>query len=374
MLIFLTLLSLSGWLYLGFAHGRFWDPPFDNAAPEPTNWPTVDIVVPARDEADILPRTLPSLLTQDYPGSFRVVLVNDHSTDGTAAIARATAFRQQRAGILTVIDAPNLPEGWSGKVAAMQAGLTHSQASFVLFTDADILHPPQSLRRLVARAEADQLDLTSLMVKLHCNTWAEKLMVPAFVFFFAMLYPFSRANNPQSKIAAAAGGVMLVRREVLNEAGGLEKIKGALIDDCSLAGLIKTCSGRIRLTLTHDVHSLRIYKNIGEIHNMIARTAYTQLQHSPLWLGLCLAGLYLLFLHPFVALATGGITATLLGLAVFYEAFVLYRPTIRFYGRSLPWAASLPLAAIFYMVATIASAIRYHKGQGGQWKNRIHNA
>jgi hopene-associated glycosyltransferase HpnB len=271
---------------------------------------------------------------------------------------------------LTVIDTPDLPEGWTGKVAAMQAGVQQSKAPFILFTDADIVHHPNSLQHLVAKAEHSQLDLTSLMVKLYCESWAERLMIPAFVFFFAMLYPFRRANNPRSRVAAAAGGVMLVRRVVLDEAGGLQKIKNALIDDCSLAALIKKCSNRIYLGLTHDVHSIRPYHTMDDIHDMIARTAYTQLHYSPLYLLGCLLGLSLLFIVPVWAILSLKTSAMMLGLIIWYEIFVLYRPTIRFYGRSLAWAASLPLAALFYMLATIDSALRYYRGKGGNWKGR----
>ncbi|MDX9690139.1 MAG: glycosyltransferase [Alphaproteobacteria bacterium] len=370
MLTVLAFLSLLGWLYLGFYHGDFWRPLVMEEDSWSGPWPNIDIVVPARNEEDVIGATLSSLLTQNYPGYFRVILVNDHSTDTTRKVAEETAIKLGQSARLTIVDAPDLPKEWSGKVAAMQAGVRQSSSPFILFTDADIVHHPKSLEHLVAKAELNQLDLTSLMVKLYCESWAEKLMIPAFVFFFAMLYPFRRANDPRSRVAAAAGGVMLVRRVVLDEAGGLEKIKNALIDDCSLAALIKKCSNRIYLGLTHDVRSIRPYHTMDEIHNMIARAAYTQLHYSPLYLLGCLLGLSLLFLVPLVALLSFKTSPLMLGLFVLYEIFILYRPTIRFYGRSLAWAASLPLAALFYMIATIDSALRYYRGKGGNWKGR----
>lgn len=370
MLLTLTIMSLLGWIYLAFFHGQFWKPLLDEMAPDPTSWPDVDIIVPARNEADILHRSLPSLLAQDYPGKCRVMLVNDHSTDGTAQTAKEVALRQSLSNKLQIINAPDLKEGWAGKVGAMQTGVEHSTSAFVLFTDADIHHHPESLRQLVAVSEHKQLDLNSLMVKLNCTSWAEKLMIPAFVFFFSMLYPFRWANDIKAKTAAAAGGVMLVRREVLDEAGGLEKIKGAIIDDCSLARLIKDCSDRIRLSLTHDVHSLRPYNAYADIHKMIARSAFTQLGYSTARLVGSLFSLSLLFVVPFAALFSGDYSCLFLGLVILYEIFILYRPITRFYGRSIGWSATLPFAALFYMWATLDSALSYWKGKGGQWKGR----
>lgn len=370
MLLTLTLLSVLAWTYLAFFHGRFWDPILDITSPDPAKWPDVDIIVPARNEADILHRSLPSLLAQDYPGNWRILLINDHSTDGTVEKANEIAEQQCKLDKLTIVNAPDLKEGWVGKVGAMQAGVDQSSSAFVLFTDADIHHHAESLRQLVAVSETKQLDLNSLMVKLNCTSWAEKLMIPAFVFFFAMLYPFRKVNDIRSKVAAAAGGVMLVRREVLDEAGGLEKIKGEIIDDCSLAKLIKGCSDRIRLSLTYDVHSLRPYESYSEIHKMIARSAYTQLSYSPLRLVLSVLGMLILFIVPLFSLIYGSFLTVFLGLAIFYEIFILYRPMTRFYGRSRGWSATLPIAALFFIVATIDSAINYWKGKGGMWKGR----
>ena len=366
----LASLSLLGWLTLALFNGRFWIPLLDAPAPEPKEWPDVDIIVPARNEADVLPQTLPSLLAQDYPGRWRILLIDDHSTDGTRDIALCLANEGNHSHILSVIAAPDLPQGWSGKVASMQAGVKESTAEYILFTDADIAHPPHSLRRLVARALADKLDLNSLMVKLHCQSLAEKLLIPAFVFFFAMLYPFRRANNPRSRIAAAAGGVMLVKKQALEKCGGLERIKSALIDDCALARAIKDSGGNIRLTLTRDVLSLRPYPTFASIERMIARSAFTQLHYSYLLLLGTVIGLGLLFFAPWLAFLMGEPSAAIIGLAALFSMFVLYIPSVRFYGLSWIWSLTLPLAAAVYMVATLDSAFRYLRGKGGQWKGR----
>lgn len=367
-----TLIALVSWLYLALFHGGFWKPLRDTdfPAPEPTLWPSVDIIVPARNEAESLPASLPSWLDQDYPGLWRILLVDDHSTDGTAQAAMAIALEKGYAHKLTILSAPDLPAGWGGKVAAMQAGLARSGADYVLFTDADIEHPPFSLTRLVSRALTYKLDLTSLMVKLRAVSLPEKLMIPAFVFFFAMLYPFRRANNPQSSVAAAAGGVMLVRRAALDQAGGLAKIKNALIDDCSLARIIKQSGGTTSLTLTHDARSLRAYPLMQDIHFMIARTAFTQLRYSYALLAASVLGLALLFFAPLAALLSGEDIPMLLGGVTLGLMAILYAPMVLFYRINPCWAASLPFAAIFYILATIDSARRHAQGRGGLWKGR----
>ena len=324
-----------------------------------------------RDEADCLPRSLPSLLAQDYAGAWRVILVDDHSRDGTGNIALQIAANACKENVLTVIAAPDLADGWSGKVAAMNAGVSHSSADMILFTDADIHHAPHSLRELVARAEAAKLDLVSRMAILNCVSFAEKLLIPAFVFFFAMLYPFRRSNNPSSQVAAAAGGVMLVRRSILNKIGGMDCIKSALIDDCSLAKVLKNAGGKIELTLARDSHSLRPYPHISDVWHMVARTAYTQLRFSPLLLTGTIIGMGILYLAPpllfvfaptYMALATGTL-AWLVMTAV-------YVPMVKFYGLPWAWALTLPVAALVYEAATIDSARLYTQGKGGQWKGR----
>ena len=372
----LACLAFIGWLYLALFNGQFWRPLLDSKAPEPVNWPNVDIIVPARNEAKMLPRSLASLLAQDYPGEWRVLLVDDHSTDGTGEIARQVSYEKNQANKLAVIAAPDLPPGWSGKVAAMQAGLDQSNSHYVLFTDADIEHPPDSLRRLVARALADKLDLLSLMVKLNCFSVAEKLLIPAFVFFFAMLYPCRRANSPSSSVAAAAGGVMLVKKKALASIGGLTRIKSAIIDDCALARAIKDnagdygAPGRIRLTLTRDVLSLRPYPSVADVKHMISRSAFTQLKHSYLLLAGTIPGLVLLFFVPPLMVLFGSDKSIYLGLASWIIMSGIYLPMVLFYEVSWVWIFTLPLAALIYIMATIDSALQYRQGKGGQWKGR----
>jgi hopene-associated glycosyltransferase HpnB len=258
----------------------------------------------------------------------------------------------------------------------MQEGLNQSTSDYVLFTDADIQHPKDSLRLLAARAIDNKLDLTSLMVKLHCESTAEKLLIPAFVYFFSMLYPFRRANNPDSSVAAAAGGVMLIRRKALNNIGGLKTIASALIDDCALAKVIKrgggdeASEGRIELTLARDTKSLRDYPSIKDIKNMIARNAYTQLRHSPYLLAATLVGMTLLFLLPPLLPLTGWALSTEASMGSWIIMIITYLPIVLFYRLPFSWALTLPVAAVIYMAATIDSARLYWQGKGGQWKDR----
>jgi len=372
----LSLFTLLGWIYLAFFHARFWLPLAEEMPIDPDAWPSIDIIVPARDEADVLPLSLKSLLAQDYPGAWRIILIDDHSADGTAKAANAIAVKSHAAHRLNIYTAPERPENWAGKVAAMQAGVMQSTADYILFTDADITHDANSLRRLAAHAIEMRLDLTSRMVLLHCSSVAEKLLIPAFVFFFAMLFPFRRANHPESKVAAAAGGVMLVKRRALDNIGGLASIKGALIDDCALAAMIKkmggrqATAGRIEIMLTQHIRSLRRDEDIKSVWRMVARTAFTQLRYSPLLLAGTVIGMGLLFLTPALALLFGTPRATSLALFTWLMMFLLYLPMTSFYRLPFAWAATLPAAALIYIGATIDSARLYWQGKGGQWKGR----
>ncbi|MFY9288731.1 MAG: glycosyltransferase [Alphaproteobacteria bacterium] len=372
----LSILGLLAWCYLALFHGHFWKVVLPAPSPQPTAWPSVDIIVPARNEALSLPQTLPSLLKQDYPGLWRVILVDDHSEDGTSAIAQQCAADTKAQDKLIILAAPDLAQGWSGKVAAMNTATTQSDADYILFTDADIAHTTSSLRELVARAQDKKHALTSLMVKLNCTSFAEKLLVPAFVYFFAMLYPFAKANNPTSKVAAAAGGVMLVQSKALKNIGGLQKIKSALIDDCSLARAIKDFGGddgtpaSIELTHTNTVKSLRIYPEIKDIWRMVARTAFTQLQMSPILLIGTVLGMSILFLLPILFILSGTLLVTVTSFITCMIMIGLYVPMIRFYNLPLTWALTLPIAALIYIGATIDSARLYWQGKGGQWKGR----
>jgi len=379
-LFVLSCLSLVIWCVLLFFRGGFWRTrPAAPLATAPRDaWPAVAAVVPARNEADVIAQAVSTLLAQEYPGAFHVIVVDDHSTDGTADAARAAALQLQCSDRLTVLTAKPLPPGWSGKVWAQSQGIEAVRtlgrpADFLLLTDADIGHPTDAVTQLVARADAEKRDLVSLMVRLRCDSLWEKALIPAFVFFFAKLYPFSWVNNPRNKTAAAAGGCMLVRRTALEEAGGIESIRAELIDDCSLAARIKhRGEGRhpIRLDVAARSVSLRPYDNSGEIWNMIARTAFTQLRYSGWLLAGTLAGMAIIYLIPPIAALVLGPLGWPAWLA-WAAMCCAYAPMLRYYGRSPLWAPFLPLVALFYVGATFASAVRYWRGKGGQWKARV---
>lgn len=404
----LAALAAAVWLYLVLAHGRFWAgdqrlPATGGDAEPDGGWPTVAAVVPARDEATMLPLSLTSLLEQDYPGELRVFLVDDASSDGTAEvavkIADEVAARRGSGRELVVVHSDGPPAGWAGKVAAMNravqaiAARSDAEPAFVLFTDADITHTPDSVRRLVGFAQGGfaqdgfkqrgRLDLVSLMALLRTETEAERAIVPAFVYSFAQLYPFPRVNRAGSRTAAAAGGCMLVRRESLAAAGGLAQIAGARIDDVALGRLIKQSGGRIWLGLTRDVRSVRPYPRLADLWHMIARSAYTQLRFSPLLLAGTLLGLLVMYAVPpvlglvFLAVALGGGGGTLaavtaaLGLGAWALMCGSYLPTLRLYGLSAWRAPALPAVMMLYGAMTFDSARRHHVGRGGMWKGRV---
>jgi hopene-associated glycosyltransferase HpnB len=378
--------ALIVWLYLSCAHGGYWRMrdrlPDVTGRPDPAVWPSVVAVVPARDEADILPETLPTLLCQDYPGEFTVVLVDDASTDGTGRLAEDLGRGAGRA--LRVVAGHGPPDGWTGKVAAMATGVaTAGEPDYLLFTDADIGHPPGSVTALVRAAEADRRDLVSLMARLRTDTRAERAIVPAFVYFFAQLYPFGRVNRAGGRTAAAAGGCVLVRGSTLAAAGGLARIRAALIDDVALAGLVKRAgTGRIWLGLSTEVTSLRRYPRPVDLSDMVARSAYTQLRYSPLLLAGTVLGLLLTYVVPpvvgiagVVGLAVGGWSPTVavsagLGLAGWVVMTGTYLPMLRRYRLSAGWAPLLPVVALAYLGMTVDSAWRHLRGRGGAWKGR----
>jgi hopene-associated glycosyltransferase HpnB len=376
-LLALAVISLLLWTALALFQGGFWRVRFPGACAAPLHWPGVVAVVPARDEADMIEAVLEGLLQQDYPAVFHVMLVDDHSTDDTALIAAAAASRLGQEARLTVVAARDLPAGWTGKVWAQSEGLAEQQrrfpgARYVLLTDADIKHDRQALRRLVARAEAEQLVLTSLMARLRCTSFAERALIPAFVFFFAMLYPFSRVNDPRSRVAAAAGGCILARIDALTKIGGIAAIKDALIDDCALAIKMKP-HGPIRLDFGQHCYSLRPYKDWSSIWNMIARSAYTQLRYSPWLLAGTVSGMLLIYLVPpmlTAGLASGMERPAWLAVLGWLIMMLIYAPMLRYYQQSLFWAPALPLVALFYLAATLASAWSYRQGRGGHWKGR----
>jgi hopene-associated glycosyltransferase HpnB len=360
--------SLLAWLYLVLANGGYWlMRPRLPQPTEPAGWPSVVAVVPARDEAAILPSTLPALLRQDYPGEFRVLLVDDASTDGTGDVAKALA---EAAGVdLTVVPGDGPPPGWTGKVAALARGVAAAgEPDFLLFTDADIRHPAHSVRQLVC-ATAER-DLVSLMARLRTDSAWERAIVPAFVYFFAMLYPFARVNRP-GRTAAAAGGCVLVRRVTLESAGGLAGIKNALIDDVALGTLVKRAGGRIWLGLSTEVESLRPYPRLADLWDMIARSAYTQLGYSPFVLLGTVAGLLLLYaVPPVLAIVGAGTLAGWFALAAWLLIAGSYVPMLRAYRLPYWWAPLLPGIAVLYAAMTVDSAWRHVRGRGGAWKGR----
>jgi hopene-associated glycosyltransferase HpnB len=374
-------LSLAGWVYLVFAHGRFWlcDQRMEGRDALPESWPAIVAVVPARDEAELLPEVLRSLLDQDYPGDFRVILVDDESSDATADVARRAASEHASGARLRVVEAPPRPPGWVGKMWAVASGLRAAEAAGLepeawWLTDADVVHGRDGLRRLVAKAEADGLDLVSLMVRLHAEHGLCRLLVPAFVYFFQMLYPFPRVNDPRARTAGAAGGCVLVRRAALARAGGIESLRSEVIDDCALGRVVKRSGGRLWLGLSATERSIRPNAGLGDVWRMVARSAFTQLQHSSLLLAGTLVGLALLYLVPplWVLLLPlhGNAVATALATAAWLLAAASFTPTLVLYGRSVAWALALPLAGLLYASMTFDSARRHWRREGASWKGR----
>jgi hopene-associated glycosyltransferase HpnB len=384
-------LAAVAWVYLLVAHGGFWRTtqrlpgalvPVPAAGLGRGSWPEVVAIVPARNEADMLPVTLPTLLEQDYPGALSVIVVDDRSDDGTGAVAAALSHRVQ------VIDGKPQPPGenWAGKVWAMAQGLAHAPASeYVLFTDADIAWRQGALTGLVSAAEAADRDLVSQMALLRTETGWERLLVPAFVYFFAQLYPFRRVNQRASKTAAAAGGCMLVRRGTLERAGGLDPIRGAHIDDVALGQLIKRSGGSTWLGLSTQVISVRPYEGLSSLWKMVTRSAYTQLRYNPLLLAGTILGLaFIYLLPPAGAIAgvivgstaagstvTGSTVAAVAGLAGWVLMSVTFLPMLRLYRLSALRALTLPVIAVLYAAMTVDSARRHYAGRGGEWKGRI---
>ena len=361
-------LPLGIWLYLAFGRRGFWllRERDTDALPDPAHWPSVTVIVPARNEADVIARSIGSILGQDYAGDLRVILVDDQSEDGTGAIARALNDTR-----LTVLDGAPRPSGWTGKLWAMHQGSQNAGASeFVWFTDADITHRPDTLKSLVARAEKDGRVLVSLMARLECRSTAEHFLIPAFVFFFDMLYPFGAVNDPKSPVAAAAGGCMLARRAALEAAGGIAAIRHNLIDDCALARVLKG-HGAIWLGLTDRSVSLRPYPHLGDIRRMVARSAYAQLGYSPLQLIGTMLGLVMVYIAPVMtALFAWGISQ-LAGWAAWIVMAVMFQPILRFYRLSPLWGLALPLIGAFYAWFTLDSTVQHWRGKGGMWKGRV---
>ena len=354
------------WGVLLFARDGWWRTRErdDGMLPAPAVWPSVVAVVPARDEAAVVGAAVASLAAQDYPGDFRIIVVDDASSDGTAAVARAAGGAR-----LTVLAAAPLAPGWTGKLAAVAQGVAAAGApDYLWLTDADIAHAPDTLRQLVARMVRDRCVLVSLMARLRCVSLAERFLVPAFVWFFMMLFPFKAVARP-GRVAAAAGGVMLVDRVALERAGGIAAIRGALIDDCALARVMKS-QGKIALLLTSRSVSLRAYPRIADVGAMISRSAYAQLDYSPLLLTGTLLGLLLTFAAPPLLTVFASGWPQVGGAVAWTMMSAAFQPMLRFYRRSPFWGATVPVIAMVYGWYTLVSAVQTWRGAGGQWKGR----
>ena len=387
-LLSIAIFSLIIWVFLLLFWGQFWQA---NQRLEINNidlpsYPSVCAIIPARNEADVLPVSLKSLLSQEYPGEFSIILIDDQSTDKTGEVAQNIADNLNQSDRLKVIQGKPLPVGWSGKLWAMEQGIQFVKnqglsPDYFLFTDADIEHHSTNLKELVTKAEKENLALTSLMVLLRCDSFWEKFLIPAFVFFFQKLYPFPWVNNPQNKMAAAAGGCILIRRDRLEEIGSIPSLREALIDDCTLAQKIKGLSTpdnptAIWLGLTEKTKSLRPYDSLDTIWTMIARTAYTQLNYSPLLLLGTVLGISLVYLAAPVILLLGFYLESrnlmIISSLTWFLMAIAYLPTLRLYKLSPLWSLSLPIIALFYNLMTIDSALRHWRGKGGGWKGRVY--
>ncbi|KAA0927123.1 glycosyltransferase [Streptomyces apricus] len=371
--------SLAAWLWLLLGQGFFWRT--DVRLPprrDPDVWPSVCVVVPARDEATVLPESLPSLLAQEYPGRAEVFLVDDGSSDGTGELARALGRRH--GGLpLTVASPGEPPAGWTGKLWAVRHGMGLARArdpEYLLLTDADIAHRPDSLRQLVASAVTGEYDLVSQMARLRVESVWERLVVPAFVYFFAQLYPFRWIARKGSRTAAAAGGCVLLRTAAAERARIPDAVRHAVIDDVAVARAVKGSGGHIWLGLADRVDSVRPYPRLHDLWRMVSRSAYAQLRHSPLLLAGTVAGLAVVYLVPPVALvaglAAGSGTAAVAGGLAWLTMTATYVPMLRHYRQPLWLAPLLPVTALLYLLMTVDSAVQHRRGRGAAWKGRTY--
>jgi hopene-associated glycosyltransferase HpnB len=371
---FLSAIPLAIWVYLLVARGYFWRVTEDDLGPKRLeDWPRVVAIVPARNEARTISQAVSSLAKQNYPGEFSIIVVDDHSEDGTAALAQQAANESGASQRVKIHVASPLAPGWTGKLWAVNEGIQSAanySAEFFWFTDADVEHAPDTLQRLVSRAEKESLDLVSLMVLLQANTLPERLLIPPFLYFFLMLYPPRWIADPNASTAGAAGGCILLRRNVLAPIGGMASIRGEVIDDCALARAVKRRGGNIWMGLTRASVSLRSYGTFAEIRDLIARTAFTQLHYSFLLLIVTLIGLFATYLLPWIAFFILDDPGWLLASTAISIMTATYGATVRFYGLPWLWALTLPFAAVFYGYATFLSALRYWLGRGAQWKGR----
>ncbi|MBW8699062.1 Beta-monoglucosyldiacylglycerol synthase [Streptomyces sp. MBT84] len=378
-IVWTAALSLAAWLWLLLCQGFFWRTDVRlPARRDPGDWPSVCIVVPARDEAAVLERSLPSLLAQDYPGRAEVFLIDDGSSDGTGELARDLAERH--GGLPLTVDSPGEPPaGWTGKLWAVRHGIALARVrepEYLLLTDADIAHAPDSLRELVASARTGGFDLVSQMARLRVESVWERLVVPAFVYFFAQLYPFRRIAVPGSRTAAAAGGCVLLRTEAAGRARIPDAIRQAVIDDVALARAVKNGGGRIWLGLADRVESVRPYPRLHDLWRMVSRSAYAQLRHNPLLLAGTVLGLALVYLVPSAALiagiVTGNLAAVVIGGLAKLVMTATYLPMLRYYRQPPLLALSLPVTALLYLFMTVDSAVQHYRGRGAAWKGRTY--
>ena len=374
----LSIISVAVWIYLALAHGGFWRVetlmlPASDESPAEDRQSFVVAIIPARDEADVIGPAISSLLQQSGV-RLHVMLVDDASADGTADVARQAASAVNARDRITIIEGRRLPQGWSGKLWALHKGIESARKltpDFFLLTDADIVHAPGAVRKLAGVAQTQQDDLASLMVKLHCSSFAERALIPAFVFFFLMLYPPAWIPDPLRKDAGAAGGCILIRPEALARAGGIEAIRSEIIDDCALARRVKLSGGRVWLGLTRDSASVRSYGTFGNIGRMISRAAFNQLRHSTLLLFFAFLGLTLMYLAPPALVFSHRLLPAALGMAAWFIMAACFSPMVRFYRLSALWSFALPAIAVFYMGCTLHSAVKFWRGKGGEWKGRV---
>lgn len=377
LLVVVAALALAIWIYLIVGRGGFWWAfKFDDLAPASnvTTWPAIAVVVPARDEADGVADCVKSILGQPYPGELSMVLIDDQSQDGTAEIASEAAASIGASTRLTVLSGRPLPSGWTGKLWAVKQGLSlvedrPVQPDYVLLTDADIVYSGDVVMRLVARAQSEDLAMTSVMAMLRCESFAEKYLIPAFIFFFNMLYPFSWVRDRNSSTAAAAGGCILARWDALRNSGGTEAIRGSLIDDCALGARLKT-QGPVWLGYSQNVRSVRASETVAEVGRMISRSAYAQLHYSlPLLIGVVVA-MTVVFLAPAAITVFGHDLSRECAAVAWLLMALAFQPTLRYYRQSALWGPALPAIALAYMVFTINSAVQHVQGRGGMWKGR----
>ena len=374
MLITAGVVTLLIWISLLFFRGQFWRMRAVHSGPA-ASAARIAAIIPARNEADVVGQTVTSLLRQSGNHELQIFLVDDGSTDGTAQAARDAARAIGGPARLAVIEGQPLSAGWSGKLWAMQQGIALARLSnpdFFLFTDADIVHAADSVSTLISILQSENRDMASFMVKLHCQSFAEKMLIPAFVFFFFKLYPPDWIANPRRKTAGAAGGCILLRPAVLERAGGIEAIRSEVIDDCALAARIKHVGGRLWLGASSTTKSIRPYGGFSGIGGMISRSAFNQLHHPALLLALSLAGMAMTYLlPPALALFSHRLAPATLGATAWVLMTISFLPVLRLYRLNPLWALALPGVAVFYLGATVHSAWKYWTGRGGQWKGRV---